>query len=184
MMRSKVMFSVLALVAPFAIVGALSWAGVGEATASPETTSADLCLATGIDHAPTDPSVGSGGCQYSSRDVPKLKADVCWNDGVATLKGEGACVGRARQYHVVYGEVIDPTSLEVVAYAPLIDSCSVVDCVPSSVDPGPLEDDVACCDPYTGNCSPANSDGECTVGEWTWCTELEVVDDDTVICHD
>lgn len=174
------MLSVLALIAPVFAMGALAWTDTGVADAS--TRNVDLCLATGVDIDPDDPTVGRGGCEYSSAEVPMLDADVCWDNGQATLKS-GPCAGRGRTYHVVYGEVLDPLTSEVLAFAPLEDTCNVVPCEPMDDGMGPFDDGVACCDPYTGFCTLPNGDGECTVGEWTWCKQIEQTDDG-VICHE
>jgi hypothetical protein len=142
----------------------------------------DLCVATGIDVAPDDDEIGHGGCRYAAWDAPALEADVCWDGQLATLKGSAPCSGKGRVYHVRSGEVLDPTTGEVAAYAPLTNACELVPCAPS-YEALALGDGTACCDPNTGDCTSPDADGMCIVGDITWCKELETHNDGTVTCH-
>ena len=79
---------------------------------------------------------------------------------------------------------VDGLSLEVVAYKPLMDTCDAGYCVIGDVDPGALGDGVACCDPKTGDCTETDGNGNCPVGDVTWCKDLETHGDGTVTCHE
>jgi hypothetical protein len=180
MLRQKQMFAVLALVIPFAVAAVASSTTPNMAKAAP--LSPDLCVATGIDVAPDDDEIGHGACRYAAWDAPVLEADVCWDGQLATLKGSAPCSGKGRVYHVHNGEVLDPTTGEVAAYAPLTNACELVPCAPS-YEALALEDGTACCDPNTGDCTSPDSNGMCIVGDITWCKELETHNDGTVTCH-
>jgi hypothetical protein len=60
----------------------------------------------------------------------------------------------------------------------------VVVCEPSVVGSPLLEDGVACCNPNTGECTAPDANGNCTVGDITWCKELETNGNGTVTCHE
>lgn len=175
------MFSVMALVVPFAVAAVVTTTTSNSAVAAKE--SPDLCIATGIDARPDDDDVGRGGCVYAAQDAPVLEADVCWDGRLAMLKGTAPCSGYSRAFHVRNGEVLDPQTGEVAAYAPLADTCNIVPCVPM-FEPQAVEDGLACCDPQTGDCLSPDANGNCSVGTITWCKELETHNDGTVTCYE
>lgn len=181
MLHQPQMFAVLALVIPFAVAAVASSTTPNRARAASVTP--DLCNATGIDVAPDDDQIGRGGCRYAAWDAPALEADVCWNGKIATIKGSDRCSSDTRVYHVRSGEVLDPTTGEVAAYAPLTNSCDLVPCAPS-YEALALEDGPACCDPQTGDCVSPDANGMCTVGDITWCKEIETNGDGTITCHE
>ena len=174
------MFSLMALVAPFAVAAVAASTTSNTAVAAPQTP--DLCIGTGIDTLPDNDAIGSGGCEYAAWDAPVLDADVCWNGSFAALKGTAPCLEGAYAYHVKHGEVLDPVTSLVVGYAPLINTCDVVDCKPK-FQPNPLGDGTACCD-SEGNCYSPNENGLCTVGTITWCKEIEEHNNGTVTCFE
>ncbi|WP_146662566.1 hypothetical protein [Enhygromyxa salina] len=181
MLHTKQLFSIIALVAPFAIAAVATSMSSSSAVAAVQGP--DLCIATGIDARPDDDKVGRGGCVYAAPDAPVLEADVCWDGKLATLKGTAPCLGYKRAYHVRHGEVLDPQTGEVAAYAPLADTCGIVPCS-QMFQPVPVEDGTACCDPKTGDCFAPDANGNCTVGDITWCKELEKHNDGTVTCYE
>jgi hypothetical protein len=177
MLRTK-MFSLFALT--FAFAGGLALVSfTGTATAAPII--ADLCVATGIK---LEAGVGRGGCVYASPDSPQLNVNVCWDGTTARIKGLTACPGNQRTYTAKYGDVVNPLSGEIVAYAPLADACDLVPCLPSDDNSLPFDDGVACCNPDTGDCWAPDANGNCTVGDITWCKELENNGNGTVTCHE
>lgn len=178
MMRCTKMFSLVALTSAFA--GGLAFVSLtNTATATPATP--DLCVAVG---AEIDPDHGNGACLYSSTDAPLLNLDVCWDGTTARIKPVLGCPTKQATYSVKYGEVINPLSNEIVAYAPLPDACELVPCEPSDYNSNFLVDGVACCDPVTGFCSAPDAEGNCSDGgEITWCKEIEV-NNGTLTCHE
>lgn len=182
MSHQKQIFSILALVAPV-VVAVVAISSTTNSAAVADTRTADLCISTGIDTRPDDDNIGRGACVYASADAPVLEADVCWDGRVAKLKGTAPCSGYARAYRVRHGEVLDPTSGEIAAYAPLTDTCKIVPCGPN-YEEQPVDDGTACCDPQTGDCTSPDANGMCTVGDITWCKELETHPDGSVTCFE
>jgi hypothetical protein len=177
MMRCTKMFSLVALSTAFA--GGLALVSMtGTATAAPATP--DLCVSTGVSFNTNQ----SGGCVYSSTDAPLLSLDVCWDGSTARVKGPSGCPTKQATYHVKYGDVIDPVTSEVIGYAPVPDACDVVVCEPSDINSAGLEDGIACCNPNTGECWAPDANGKCTVGDITWCKEVEANGNGTVTCHE
>jgi hypothetical protein len=176
MTRCKEMFSVLALLAPIALVAfvASPKTGISEASASRGLPS--LCQST------------VGVCEVQSvNDAPELAANVCWDSRseILTLMPAAGCTGEGRGYSVTHGFVADPTSNVVFPIAAVIDTCEAGFCVPNQLDPGAsLIDGVACCNPKTGECEAADSKGMCSFGDVTWCEKLEDNGDGTVTCHE
>jgi hypothetical protein len=177
-MRCTKMFSLIALTSAFAGTVALV-AMTGTATAAPAIP--DLCVATGVQFGSSHPG---GGCVYSDTDAPLLNLKVCWDGSTARIKGVLGCPEKQATYFVAYGDVVSPLSGEVIGYAPLPDACEVVVCEPSVVGSPLLEDGVACCNPNTGECTAPDANGNCTVGDITWCKELETNGNGTVTCHE
>jgi hypothetical protein len=171
------MFSLIALTSAF--VAGVALVSMTD-TAKAEEAAADLCLATGI----KSPWSNKGGCEYSGSDVPLLATNVCWDGHTARVKGLTSCPGTQRTYFIKYGEVVNPITLEIVAYAPLPSACNLVPCAPSNYESLPYDDGVACCNPDTGDCWMPDANGNCTVGDITWCEELEDNGDNTVTCHE
>jgi hypothetical protein len=173
MMRCTKMFSVLALVAPLAVGVSLASAFTASEV-SAEVEYASLCEST------------MSLCPYASvDDTPVLRADVCWDGDVVILKGASDC-SSGRPYHVTWGVVVDPLTLEVQPIAAVPDTCGANYCVPpGQISPGTILDDgVACCDPKTGTCTNPDTNGVCTYGDVTWCKKLENNGDGTVTCHE
>lgn len=181
MLHQNKLFSIIILVAPFAVAAIATATTTNSAVAS--VRAADLCLSTGIDTRPDDDSIGRGGCEYAASDAPVLDVDVCWDGRTARLKGTAPCSDYTRTYHVQSGEVLDPLTGEIAAYAPLRNSCDLVSCAPS-FQAAALEDGAACCDPNTGNCTATDVNGMCPVGDITWCKEIETNGDGSVTCHE
>ena len=152
--------------------------------------SAPLVIALAASSAPTtvrafdrtDLCTNTRACAPSSEEAPTIDAEVCWDGEIVTLK-VGECAPDARAYHLRAGEVVDAQTLEVAAYNPLIDTCAAGYCM-SGINPGGLGDGVACCDPKTGECTEPDGNGNCPVGDVTWCKELENNGDGTVTCHE
>jgi hypothetical protein len=167
------MFSVLALVAPLA---------VGAVLASPLAT---LSEAAATEALPNLCEATRGVCVHSAiGDAPLLRADVCWDGELVTLKGATEC-GGGRPYHLSFGYVADPLTNEILAYAPLPDTCDLGVCAVDQIGPNTiLSDGVACCNPSTGVCEAPDGNGSCTAGDITWCTSLEANGDGTVTCHE
>jgi hypothetical protein len=179
MMRCTKMVSLIALVSAFA--GGLAFVSL-TGTAAATRAVPDLCVATGVQ---IDPSQGGAGCVYSDSSVPVLSVDVCWDGTTARIKGGLSCPAKQATYHVKYGDVINPTTGEVLGYAPLPDACEVVACEASDVESLALEDGVACCNPDTGDCWAPDANGNCLGGgEITWCKELEENPDNSITCHE
>jgi hypothetical protein len=173
--------SCIALIAP--VFGAAVATSTTSNFAVAAVAAPDLCNATGIDARPDDDTIGRGGCVYAAWDAPVLSADVCWDGKVAKIKGTAPCLGYSRAYHVRNGEVLDPQTGVVAAYAPLPNTCEIVACEPNFQEQ-PLEDGLACCDPKTGDCFAPDANGMCTVGDITWCKEVEKHNNGTVTCHE
>lgn len=174
-MRCKQMFSVLGLIAPLAVglVMASPFSTVSEASA--EGTLTELCSST------------VGACEpCAMEDAPVLRTEVCWDGRKATLKhSDGECAELGRPYHLDFGYVIEPISGEILPLLPLADTCRQGYCQPmGTIDPGTLDDGVACCNPKTGECSAPDQNGICGVGDVTWCKTLEDNGDGTVTCHE
>lgn len=178
MMRCTKMFSLIALTSAFA--GGLALVSLtGTATAAPATP--DLCVVTGVQ---LNPSQGNGGCVYSDTNAPVLDLDVCWDGSTARIKGTVGCPLRQATYHVKYGDVIEPLTGEVIGYAPLASACDVVVCEPSDINSQDFDDGVACCNPNTGECWAPDAQGNCSVGDVTWCKEIENNGNGTITCHE
>jgi hypothetical protein len=178
-MRCTKMFSLIALTSAFA--GGLALISLTDtAMAGPATP--DLCVATGVQVIPGE---GKGGCVYSDTNAPLLSLDVCWDGHTAHIKNPvTGCPGYEVTYTVKYGDVIEPVTGEVIGYAPVTDACDVVVCEPSDINSQQFVDGVACCNPNTGDCWAPDANGNCTVGEITWCKELENNGNGTVTCHE
>jgi hypothetical protein len=175
MMRCTKMFSLIALTSAFA--GGLALVSMSD-TATAGSATPDLCVATGVEYGTT-----AGGCEYSDTNAPLLNLEVCWDGQTARLKGGLTCPGRQLTYHAKYGELLDPTTGVIAAYAPLPDACQVADCLPSDINSQALEDGLACCTPE-GACVNPNPNGTCPEGDITWCKELENKENGTVNCHE
>lgn len=182
MMRCTKMFSLIALTSTFAVAfaGGLAFVSLN-GTATAATATPDLCVATGTK---LPGSTALKGCEYSDTNAPLLNLDVCWDGSTARLKGPLACPGRQLKYHAKYGEVINPLTGQIAGYAPLPSSCEAVPCMPSDTDSFNYDDGVACCNPNTGDCWAPDANGNCTVGDITWCKELENNGNGTVTCHE
>jgi hypothetical protein len=181
MMRCKKLLSVVALALPLAVgAGLLSLA---PSSADAFTEAPELCFATGIGY---EGMSGTYGCVYGPPTSPLLVAEVCYDNGVSRLKGTSPCVGKERTYTVKYGEVVNPLTGEIVAYAPVADACTIANvvCLPSDINTAGLADGVACCNPDTGECTQPDANGNCTVGDITWCKELEDNGNGSVTCHE
>jgi hypothetical protein len=153
---------------------------LGSAEANGQTI-ADLCIATGTKLPDGDEVAG---CVYADSTAPMLDAEVCWDGTTARLKGEGPCPYRQRTYFAKHGEVVDPIDGVVIAYAPLPSACSLVPCLPKDDGSSPQDDGVACCDPNTDDCWMPDQNGDCPIGDITWCEDITPNDDDTVTCHE
>lgn len=153
--------------------------------ASPEASAnstTDLCIATGSRLPDSDETAG---CVYTDGYAPVLASDVCWDGHTARVKGSAPCPGKQRVYSVKYGEVIDPIGGEIIAYAPLQNACELVPCAPMDDGAPWQEDGVACCDPETDDCWMPDANGDCPIGDITWCDDITPNDgDDTVTCHE
>lgn len=121
-------------------------------------------------------------CEYSGPNAPVLREDVCWDGSMATLK-VGDCPTDSRPYSVTYGEVADPTTLEIIAYQPLPNACDLGYCLPA---PGPIIVEVAgflCCDPH-GNCTVLEGK-YCPMGDLVYCFNYTQNEEgEGVTCHD
>lgn len=166
------MFSVLALIVPFAAaVVASSTTIVPDAQAAGLT---NLCEST------------QGVCIITSVEAaPVLRADVCHDGVTTTLMGSTGCGSSSRAYHLTHGIVDNPITNTVLPFQPVIDTCVAGFCVPDQIDPGDvITDGVACCNPKTGVCQAPNENGLCTVGDITWCEKVEDNGDGTITCHE
>jgi hypothetical protein len=174
MMRCKEMFSVLALVAPLAVVAFV---------ASPTPLVSEASAARGL---PSLCSSTVGVCTVQSvNHAPALQANVCWDGRITTLMPAGGCTGDGRGYVITHGYVEDPTTNVVFPIAAVMDTCDAGFCVPGEVMAGTiLTDGVACCNPKTGECEAPDGDGLCTYGDITWCEKVEDNGDGTVTCHE
>lgn len=179
MTRCKKMLSMCALTLPFALLFGLS-SGADASEETQELKAGNLCIATGIrmPHVVGD----EGGCVYSGPDVPVFDDYVCWDGSTPRLRGAGGCPADQKTYYVQHGELLDPTTGEIEAYAALPNACDIVPCGSTEDNNLPEDDDVACCDPDTGDCWMSD-DGDCTVGDITWCEDITDNGDGTVTCH-
>lgn len=110
-------------------------------------------------------------CDWSGPNVPKFDADVCWSSSTGLVaKGSLPCPSGSWPYHLGFGEVIDPVTGEVQAYAPLDEACSVPGlCLDGPPPPGAQEHAICC--------------------EWGVCVDLDTVPCDSststaYICYD
>jgi hypothetical protein len=171
MLRTK-MFSLITLTSAFA--GGLALLSFTDtATAGSEPT--ELCAATGIQTGPGAP----GGCQYSSADAPVIAVNVCWDGSTARLKGLTECPGNDRTYYVKFGELLNPMTGEIVAYAPLASACTMMACEQSDINSAELPDTPVCCDGSGCTTDVAN----CT-DEILWCEEITYDNQGNLICHE
>jgi hypothetical protein len=122
-----------------------------------------------------------GACEYTPSNVPKLLADVCYtpSTNAITLKGTAPCPEGTRAFNVIYGEVVDPQTGQVSAYAPLDDACGAGRCVDYVPHDDPQEYPM-CCD-NGGPCWPATPG---CGGMLYWCHDGVCNDDGTVTCFD
>jgi hypothetical protein len=173
MMRRKQMFSVLALVAPFAVGAVMASPIVTVSNASAQEVAPNLCENTRYV------------CEHTSINAaPVLRANVCWDGVRTTLAGSGGC-STGSLFYLSFGEVVDPLTNTVAAYSPLKDTCEMGYCSPDGIDASDIIiDGVACCNPKTGVCEAPDEDGLCTVGDITWCEKLEDNGDGTITCHE
>jgi hypothetical protein len=176
MMRCTKMFSLIALTSAFA--GGLALVSMSS-TATAGTATPDLCVATGVEFG-----AKLGGCEYSDTNAPLLNLEVCWDGQTARLKAGSTCPGRQLTYHAKYGELLDPTTGVIAAYAPLPNACELVECAPHDINAPETDDGVACCNPNTGDCWAPDANGNCTVGDITWCEEIKNNANGTVTCHE
>lgn len=163
MMRCKEMLSILALTT------IATTAGLVAPPAAADVATTPLCNSV------------RGACEISPPDVPVLRADVCWNGSVATLKS-GDCADGSRPYFVEYGEV-DPITAAVLAYAPVPDTCDMGFC---SVN-GPLDGtEIAgflCCSDDGKPCSEPPNTMVCAMGDLTYCKNY-TLSTEGAVCHD
>lgn len=180
MTRCKTILSLVALVVPFAVGATLLSTSSTPAMAS--TTSTDFCAGTG---SKFEWQTSTEGCVYSPPTAAAFDGEVCWNGVSARAKGAGACLTTELQYHLQHGEVIDPLTGLVAAYAPVPDACDVLlDGCGEYQGVEELVDGYACCNPKTGDCFAPDENGDCTVGEVTWCKDLEDNGEGGVNCHE
>jgi hypothetical protein len=172
MTRCKQVFSVLALVAPFAVAAVLA-SPVASSDAQADGSLPVLCEST------------HGVCvTVPMEEALVLRTDVCWDGDQTTLMGAGGCVN-GRGYHLTYGFVVDPIANTVVPQSPAVDTCVAGYCVVGEIDLGALLDEgPACCNPKTNECEAPDEHGVCSFGEITWCENLEANGDGTVTCHE
>ena len=164
MLRTK-MFSLVALTSAFA--AGLVLVGMTKTAEAGTGVTTDLCIATGIKFG----SNTRGGCVYSGPDAPTLDAKVCWDGTTARLKGLTACPTGQRTYMAKFGEVINPLTLEVAAYAPLPDACTLMTCAEgNSINAPEIEDQPACCE--GNNCEPIAAGAICD-GDMGWCVDAD-----------
>jgi hypothetical protein len=175
MMRCTKMFSLIALTSAFA--GGLALVSMSD-TATAGTAIPDLCVATGVHYG-----AKAGGCEYSNTNAPLLNLPVCWDGQAARIKVGATCPGRQLTYFAKYGELLDPTTGVIAAYAPLPNACQVGACMPGGLD-FDYDDGVACCNPNTGDCWAPDANGNCTVGDITWCEEIKNNANGTVTCYE
>jgi hypothetical protein len=121
-----------------------------------------------------------GACEYTPANVPKLLADVCYDpsSNAVRLKGTPTCLAGSRPFTVIYGEVVDPQTGEVAAYAPLDDACGAGLCA-AYVQHGGPQPYIMCCE-SGGPCWPG---GGCD-GVLYWCNDGVCNEDGTVTCFD
>lgn len=102
--------------------------------ASADAEYRDLCISV------------AGACEWSGPDAPKFDGDVCWDStGLLTAKGTADCQSGSWPYFLAYGEVIDPLTGEVQAYAPLDDACTASSvCVEGPPPPGAQAEPICC----------------------------------------
>jgi hypothetical protein len=117
-------------------------------------------------------------CEYTPATVPKLLADVCYNptSNAIRVKGTAPCPTGSRAFTVIYGEVVDPQTGDVSAYAPLDDACAAGLCsgFVSHDDP---QANPMCCE-NGGPCWPG---GDCC-GVIYWCHDGVTNEDGTITC--
>jgi hypothetical protein len=121
-----------------------------------------------------------GACEYTPANVPKLLADVCYNpaNNAIRVKGTAPCPSGSSAFNVIYGEIVDPQTGDVAAYAPLDDACAAglcLDFVPHD-NPQPY---TICCE-NGGPCWPGGGCG----GVLYWCHDGVCNEDGTVTCFD
>ncbi|PRQ10117.1 hypothetical protein ENSA7_01620 [Enhygromyxa salina] len=119
-----------------------------------------------------------GACEYTSANVPKLFADVCYNpsSNAIHVKGTAPCPSGSRAFNVVYGEIVDPQTGQVSAYAPLGDACAAGLCIDYVPHDNPQEYSM-CCE-SGGPCWPGGGCG----GVLYWCHDGVCNEDGTVTC--
>ncbi|PRQ06537.1 hypothetical protein [Enhygromyxa salina] len=121
-----------------------------------------------------------GACEYSSADVPKLLADVCYYPGsnAIKIKGTAPCPSGSNAFSLIHGEIVDPQTGQVSAYAPLDDACAAGLCAEFAPHDDPQES-VMCCE-NGGPCWPGGTCG----GVLYWCHDGVCNDDGTITCFD
>jgi hypothetical protein len=171
MMSSNKMFSVLALVAPL-VVGAF--------VVSPVTTMSE---ASATEQLPNLCEATRGLCEYTSiKTAPALNASVCYNGTTVTLAGAGGCAKRA--YFLAYGIVVDPITNIVLPLSPLKDTCDAGYCLVGTIDAGTIVTDTPVCCNGEGDCTPADDELGCSVGDITFCENLQDNGDGSFTCLD
>lgn len=173
MMRRKGMFSVLALLAPLAVVAVVASPTPVVSEASATLINPSLC--TSVTQV----------CEYQPiEEAPALNTNVCWDGFTTTLMGAGGCTGDGRAFSISHGIVLDPVTNVVLPIAGLIDTCPRY-CTSGGIDAGTiLTDGVACCSAQSSSCTAPDQNGVCSKGDITWCKKLEDNDDGTVTCHE
>lgn len=114
-----------------------------------------LMLVAGPAHAYRDLCLSvSAACEWSGPNVAVINADVCWSTATGVrAKGTAPCPPGSNPYHLKYGEVIDPTTGQIQAFAPLDDACAHGICF-DGPPPGNTEAQAICCE--FGICVPLN----------------------------
>lgn len=65
-------------------------------------------------------------CEHTGPDAPTLNADVCWGRTTGVqLMSSTSCPSGTWPYHVTHGEIVNPITNQVAAYAPLDNACDV-----------------------------------------------------------
>ena len=170
MMRCKQMVSVLALVAPLAVVAVVG-SPAASSDAEAATTHANLCEVT------------RGVCVVVPKtDAVAFDSAVCWDGEQTTVMGAGGCVS-GRPFSLSYGFIDDPIANTVLAMTPVGDACGAGYCASGAIDPGALLDEgAACCNSDTGVCTELGDKG--CFGEILWCKNVEDKGDGTITCHE
>jgi hypothetical protein len=121
-----------------------------------------------------------GACEYTPANVPKLLADVCYDpsNNVTRVKGTAPCLVGTSAFTVIYGEIVNPVTGEVAAYAPLDDACAAGKCVEYQPHDNPQEHGM-CCE-NGGPCWPVGGCG----GVLYWCNDGVCNEDGTITCFD